>query len=42
MVIEKVVQCDDLTYRSNGCFIASRYGEDRTGLSVTAHNAGMV
>jgi hypothetical protein len=41
MVIEKVVESDDLTYRLYGSFVASRYAEDRTGQSLTVRNAGM-
>ena len=41
MVIEKVVESDDLTYRVYGSFIASRYVEDRTGQDLTLRNVGM-
>ena len=41
MVIEKVVESDDLTYRVYGSFIASRYVEDRTGQDLTLRNLGM-
>ena len=41
MVIEKVVESDDLTYRVYGSFIASRYVEDRTGQALTLRNLGV-
>ena len=41
MVIEKVAESDDLTYRLHGSFIASRYAEDRTGQNFTVRNVGM-
>jgi hypothetical protein len=41
MVIEKVVESGDLTYRLYGSFIASRYAEDRTGQNLTVRNVGM-
>jgi hypothetical protein len=41
LVIEKVGESDDLYYRLYGSLVASRYGEDRTGQSLTARNAGM-
>lgn len=41
LVIERVRQSDDLRYRLFGSLISVRYGEDRTGQSLTARNAGM-